>query len=55
MCTLRVFMTDVLLGTFRPETVVGKLVSGHLTSYSTAAISGTAGLKLLPHQASKDK
>jgi hypothetical protein len=29
----------VLLGTFRPETVVGMLVSGHLTCYSTSAIS----------------
>lgn len=29
----------VLLGTFRPETVVGTLVSGHLTCYSTSAIS----------------
>lgn len=32
-------MTDLLLGTFRPETVVGMLVSGHLTCYSTSAIS----------------
>lgn len=48
-------LTDVLPGTFRPETVVGRLVSGHLTSYSTSAVSGAAGLKLLPHQPRTNK
>ncbi|KAK7804529.1 hypothetical protein U0070_002586 [Myodes glareolus] len=58
-CEMDVFLerllTDVLPGTFRPETVVGRLVSGHLTSYSTSAISGAAGLKLLPHQPRTNK